>query len=288
MRRQEDGNLRFQSAERKFPSRFFCQSAFFVFQLALFNSLCLSAGNLVRNGSFERGNKHPDYWHVQLTDFMPKKQAHNPRFTSYRYICGCGNDLGDVKPWCGLICPKCGGFIGGEECGAWYLHNHERVSLGRGRSGRAIKFTLPPAVGNNQGVRAYSHLIKAKRGWGYKISFDAKTRGSHARVFVECYRFLSAPKSALWDGRRDPSAPKRPIERSYRAPVNCGSPSTWTRFSRDIVAPKRYRFDYMTVKLYVYLPGEAWFDNVAVRPMTARELRSYLSRRKVKDKRFEY
>ena len=50
-----------------------------------------------------------------------------------------------------------------------------------------------------------------------------------------------------------------------------------------------YHFDYMSVKLYAYMPGEAWFDNVSLRAMTSSELRSFLStKRKPKDKRFAY
>jgi len=145
-------------------------------------------------------------------------------------------------------------------------------------------------VGENQGVRILSYLIKAKRGWGYKLSFSAKTKGSIARVFVECYRNLRSPRTtAQWEGRSDPTAPSDPIERSFRAHVNCGSPGSWKEFTKDIVAPKRYHFDYMLVKLYAYMPGEAWFDNVSLKPMTARELREWISsKRKPKDKRFEY
>jgi hypothetical protein len=244
----------------------------------------LAAGNLVANGSFEKGKDAPLGWHIKLTDFMPQKQGDG----SFRYICACGHDLGDGKPYCGLLCPKCGGYISGEECGAWYVRNHERVSLDGGRSGRGLKFTLPTNVGNNQGVRVFSYMIKAKRGWGYKLSFDTRARGAHPRVFVECFRHLEAPRSFVWNGGYEPTAPKEPIERCYRAHVNCEGASGWRHYTKDVVAPKRYRFDYMVVKLYAYMPGEAWFDNVSLRPMTSKEMREYLADRKTKDKRFEY
>jgi len=249
----------------------------------------LAAGNLVKNGGFEQGEGQPALWHVRLTDFMPKKEVNAQNFISHRYICACGKDFGSVKPWCGLICPNCRGFFSGEECGDWYVSNHERVSLDKGLQGRAVKFTLPTDVGNNQGVRILSHLIKAKPGWGYKLSFAARARGSHPRVFVEGFRYLQRTASPVeWDGSADPGAPQQPIERCFRAHVNCEGADSWKTYTKDFVPPKRYTFDYMTVKLYAYMPGEAWFDNVSLRPMTASEMREWLSgKREPKDKRFE-
>ena len=258
--------------------------------LALWWVTALGAGNMIANGTFERGDRWPDYWHVRLTDFMPKRIDPGPPPT-YHYICACGHDFGEVKPWCGLICPKCSGFISGEECGAWYVKNHERVSLVRGGvSGRCVKFTLPRSVGNNQGVRIMSYLVRAKRGWGYVLSFYVKARGAHPRVFVEGYRFQRSPKTtANWEGDKDPSAPSEPIERCFRAHVNCDSPRSWTKFTKDVVAPERYQFDFLLVKLYAYMPGEAWFDNVSLRPMTTSELRRWLAAKKrPKDSRFRY
>jgi len=253
-------------------------------------SAALGATNLVRNGGFEKhdGNAPAD-WYVKLTDFMPKAMGKDEGGTMrYHYICACGHDLGDVKPWCGLICPKCRGFISGEECGSWYVHNHERVSLDHGPTGYCVKFTLDKSTGENQGVRIFSRLIKVKPAWGYVLSFSCRTRGSHARVFAECYREPTTGGSRYWEGPMDPVKPKEGLVRSYRAHVNCGSPSAWKRFTKEIVAPKRYRFNVISVKLYAYMPGEAWFDNVAIRPMTASEYKSFISKKKPRDKRFAY
>lgn len=252
--------------------------------------LALAGQNLVTNGGFEKHDgKVPEGWHIKLTDFMPKEvgkdDAGNMR---YRYICACGQDLGDVKPWCGLICPKCGGFISGEECGAWYTQNHERVSLDRGPNGYCVKFTLDKSTGENQGVRIMSHLIKVKPAWGYVLTFSCRTKGGAiARVWAECYRAPHTAKSYHWEGPMDPGA-KDGLERIYRAQVNCGSPDSWQTFTKEIVAPKRYQFDTISVKLYAYMPGEAWFDNVAIRPMTQKEYDDFVASKKPKDKRFEY
>jgi len=305
-----------------------------------------AARNMIRNGNFEKGGVYPDGWYVRLTDFMPETTRHDGGARSYNYICACGHNLGEWKPWCGLFCPKCKGFISGEECGSWYVRNHERVSLVEGRSGKCIKFTLPRNVGNNQGVRVFSALVKAKPGWGYILTFDARTSHSIARVFVECYREIKREGSYTWDPKFNPHKLNRPIERCHRAHVNCAAPTNintlpdterrtsraerrrekerekaekeaakqepprddwrsdqpnyepppptqagpWKRYRKEVVAPRRYRFEWMTVKLYAYMPGEAWFDNIHLRPMTRKELKAFVTTRnaRIRDKRFRY
>jgi len=246
--------------------------------------------NLLPNGDFDKGgDKWPANWHCKLTDYMPKEQENAEGVKSYRYICACGHDLGEVKPWCGLICPKCGGFLSGEECGAWYVQNHERVSLIPDGNGYCVKFTLDKSTGENQGVRIMSDLIKVKPAWGYILTFRCKTKGAIARVFAECYRKPKGWKSANWEGPHDKAIGKdERIERIYRGHVNCGSPGTWTAFTKELVAPEKYQFEYISVKPYAYMPGEAWFDDFSIRPMTTAEYEKYMSERKPKDKRFKY
>ena len=289
--------------------------------------------NMVRNGGFEEGFR---YWHIHLTDYMPETIREADGSRHYRYRCACGHDLGEYKPWIGLICPKCKGFISGEECGSWYVKNHERVSIVNGGDGRCIKFTLPTHVGNNQGVRVFSQLIRVKPGWGYKLTFYARAAGSIPRVFVECFDETKKEGSWNWDPEFNPQNIKRPLKKSYRAHVNCGSPTNlrreprtteaergkfdddgrgeeiikgggssdvttpeppkytkvgkWQRYYKEIVAPARYQFEAMSVKLYAYMPGEAWFDNIKIVPMTASELRRFKAEknRRIKDKRFKY
>lgn len=259
----------------------------------------LGAGNLVVNGSFERvdDQKKPEYWHYRLTDFMPQTTRNEEDGTrTYRYICGCGHDLGPAKPWAGLLCPKCKGFMGGEEAGAWYRRNHERVSIDRGAKGNGVKFTLDTSTGNNQGVRIYSRLIKARRGWGYKLKFSCRAYKSHPRVFVECYREIKAGGSRFYSKymtdvpkELDPDGTRTPIERVFRAHVNCETSPRWKTYTKEFVAPERYQFDWMTVKLYAYMPGEAWFDNVVLVPMSAKEMRDYYKgKRDPKDSRFKH
>jgi len=249
----------------------------------------LGAGNMVKNGGFEKhdGNT-PEGWYIKLTDFMPKEKENAQGYKSYDYICACGENLGDVKPWCGLFCPKCGGFISGEECGGWYTQNHTRVSLDHGPHGYCVKFTLDKSTGENQGVRIFSHLMKVKRGWGYKLRFSARTKGSVARVFAEGYRHPPRAKSSHWEGPSDSALGKEEmIERCYRAQVNCGSPGDWQTFEKDVYAPERYLFDYISIKLYAYMPGEAWFDDISLVPMTPSEVKEHQAGRKPKDSRFK-
>jgi hypothetical protein len=245
-----------------------------------------AAGNLVLNGGFEQGDKHPDYWFVKLTDFFDKDQHTDP--PSHKYICACGEDLGSMQPFVGLLCPKCKGFLSGDECGAWYAANDKCVSLDNGPHGKCLKFSLPKDVGENQGVRVFSSMIQAKRGWGYVLDLDVKTAGSLARVFVEGYRYYSAKSTFVWTGGYAPTFPKNPVERKYRCPVNCGSSPNWQHFTREFSPPKNYQIDFMSVKLYAYMPGEAWYDNVSLRLMTEKEMSQFLSSApKAKDKRFE-
>jgi hypothetical protein len=257
---------------------------------ALTGGVAFGGANLVQNGGFEKSDgKVPEGWHIKLTDYMPKEVGKDDGGTMrYRYICACGHDLGDVKPWCGLLCPKCGGFLSGEECGDWYTKNHERVSLDRGPNGYCVKFTLDKSTGENQGVRIMSHLIKVKPAWGYVMTFSCKAKGSLIQVFAECYRAPQRGGSHYWEGPMDPLKPKDGLERSYRAHVYVGACPEWKTFTKEIVAPKRYQFDTISVKLYAYMPGEAWFDNVAIRPMTPSEYNEFISKKKPKDKRFEY
>jgi hypothetical protein len=250
----------------------------------------LRSTNMVPNGNFEQGSGVPAQWHVRLSDYRVRTVTSPEGRRVREYLCGCGRVLGNTRPWAGLTCGGCGGWMGGEESGKWYIHNHRCVSLVPGRRGRGVKFTLPTAVGNNQGVRIYSRLVKVKPGWGYRISFYAKAKRSVARVFVECYRARRVPDGFTADRRLEPTGTKKPIDRCYRRHIPCESPAAWTRFTNVILAPRRYRFEWMAVKLYAYMPGEAWFDDVTVTPLSPTEMDQELKKKraKTKDSRFGY
>jgi hypothetical protein len=375
--------------------------------------------NLVYNGSFDKGSDVPDGWHIRLADYMPQRICGPDKdLCCHFYVCGCGEYLGTFKPWAGLACPACKGFICAEESGDWYARNHELISLDQGKSGKAIKFVLPRAVGENQGVRVFSRMFPVKRAWGYVLEFDTKAKGAHPRVFVESFHFpektqkgppllraediedaqaLCAKLSAqaqedkpsagkrLWEllsaearpivtkavenelteqeeeqlvkglnavlsrkdfyqpncfpefelhqkvreflertdpapsakeiqwinrhilsvcfpegTKRTPEDPegcraidisgiKRNIVKEWRGHVNCEGAGDWTHYTKEMAPRKKYPYDWMTVKLYAYMPGEAWFDNVVVRAMTKKELEDYFAKRPdPKDKRFDF
>jgi len=273
------------------------RTALLLFLVAFAGSQALAAANMAINGEFERVDDKggPEYWHYQLTDFMPQTTRNADGTRTYRYKCGCGHDLGPAKPWAGLICPKCRGWISGEECGSWYLKNHERVSVVRGGRGRCVKFDLPTSVGNNQGVRIFSRLMRAKRGWGYKLRFSVKAT-AHPRVFVEGYRYAQVGGSRFASKymtdvpkELDPDRTGKPLERIFRAHVNCSTSSSWETYTKEFVAPERYQFDFLSVKLYAYMPGEAWFDSVELVPMSRSEMTEYYKgKSKAKDQRFKH
>jgi hypothetical protein len=247
-----------------------------------------SAGpNLVENGNFEKPNLAG--WHARLADYVVRTERKDGK-RKWQYYCGCKAYLGPERPWAGLFCYQCNGFMGGEESGKWYRDNHTCVSVDRGKTGRCVKFTLPKDVGNNQGVRLYSRLIRVPEGEGYKISFDAKANRSNLHLFVECHRKRRVPDDFVPYEKLDPTGKARPIDRIYRVNMEIGTPKQWQHFSRGFTPPKRYRFEWMHIKLYAYMPGEAWFDNVKLEKMTEVELREYLQQKqhKVKDSRFKY
>ena len=246
--------------------------------------------NLLADCGFEKQlNKHgePVGWHTRLTSIIPIARYNDPqqkkgRTGKYRFKDGCGYDWGSVRPWTMLVCPNCKHVnIGLEDSGDLYLNNHEYVKLVKRRRGNAVQLTLPEAVGNNEGVRVISHLIRAKRGIGYQISFEAKSQGAHLRVFVEGFRLMEKDDTAkAWiktlPDESNPLNQRTRLKRVYRKQVNAGAPTTWTRFKDRFVAPRHYQFDYMFVTLYAYLPGKAWYDNVVLRKLTRAEQTQYL------------
>lgn len=258
--------------------------------------------NLIRNGNFQKRltkSKEIADWHTRLTSIIPVPEYKDPEHKKGRtgvvhFKCGCGHNWGTVRPWTMLICPQCGHVNTGlEDSGDQYQKNHESVSLVKDGRDKAVRLQLSPAVGNNQGVRVISNLVRAERGAGYEISFDAFSRGTaELRVFVECFRVEKDDKKAKQWGealpdKANPLKLSMRLKRVFRKQVHAGSPKQWQRFSEKLVPPKRYEFDYMFVTLYAYMPGEARYDDVVLRKLTQGELEAYVgARRKYKDKRF--
>ena len=247
--------------------------------------------NLLQNGDFEKGltkAKEPIGWHTRLTSIIPLPEYTDPEHKKGRtgvthFKCGCGHDWGTVRPWTMLFCPQCKHLNTGlEDSGAAYLKNHESVSLIKNKNerNRFLSFNLSKEVGENQGVRVISRLLRAQRGAGYEISFDAVSYGPRLRVFVECFRIDQDDEQAKqWvaslPGESNPLKLNMRLKHVYRKHVNAGQPGQWQRFSEQFAAPKRYQFDYMFVTLYAYMPGKAEYDNVVLRKLSQRELADY-------------
>jgi hypothetical protein len=246
--------------------------------------------NLLKNGNFEQGmdttTGEPVGWHSKIIGVIPIPEYLDPerkkgRTGKYSFKCGCGHIWGNVRPWAYLYCPECARLnVGLEDSGDLYADNETCVEIGSGKSGRGLAYKLPTAIGNNEGVRVVSDLIKAEPGAGYEINFDTRASKSHVRLFVECFREETGDdKATEWVKTLPPKAnPLKQtirLKRVFRKHIDAGTPAAWTHFSETFVAPDRYQFDCMYVSLYAYLPGEAAFDNVVLRKLTPAELATH-------------
>ena len=263
-------------------------------------------GNIIRNGNFEGGPAKKfgfPGWHTAIMGYTPKIMGKDDDGKNiYNYICSCGHNHGPIKPEVAVVCPGCKRYSIAEETGGWYDQNHEYVTLGRGRTGYGVKMTLSKGVGENQGVRCVSDLVRVSSNWPYSFSVDAKAKGANIRVFVEGYRYARPDyddeknEDEDEDDEEDEEEPEEAagtkgealrIEKCYRKQINFGSPGGWTRKQENFMPPKRYEIEFLQVKLYAYMPGEAFFDNVVVRPLSPGEARQWLASQKdKKEKKF--
>ncbi len=248
--------------------------------------------NLLRNGSFEKGlndDGEPKGWHTRITGIIPVPEYEDPQNKKGRtgvvdFRCGCDRfSWGRIRPWSMLTCPECGRInLGLEDSGALYQRNDDYVQIARQGRRRFVRFDLPEAVGNVQGVRIVSHLVRAEPDAGYEISGRAVAEGAHLRVFVEGLRTQSSdPRVTEWLENLPPEAnplkQKVRLKRVFRKQVNVGRPTDLTIFGRDekrkgqFIPPERSRFDVMFVSLYAYLPGRAAFDDIVLRKLTRKE-----------------
>lgn len=249
------------------------------------------AQNLLTNGDFEdpwTEAGQPPGWHIKITSIIPEPEYEDPinkkgRTGKVNFICGCGHDWGTVRPWTNLVCPQCQRMnIGLEDAGTLYDDNEKYIASVSGRKGKGIGINLVPEVGNNEGIRVISKLIKARRGAGYEISFDArKTGDATLRVFVEGFRLETDDDEAkTWaatlPAEVNPLKLTTRLKRVFRKHINAGGTAEWKRYGEYFVAPQRSQFDYMFVTLYGYLPGEGAFDNVVLRQLSDKERAKFL------------
>jgi len=321
--------------------------------------------NIIRNGDFEEPGSIIGIpgWNVAIMGYMPRVVDRDENGKAiFNYICGCGENLGPAKPWAGMRCPACYRYSVAEETGDWYNDNEAYVKIVPGRTGNCCAFNIPKDVGENEGVRCVSDLVRIKRDWPYKLTANVMSKGATMMIFVEGYRIVddeqvdvasnadpeeyrpdapeedaeavssvkedaevpsgAQPKPAL-KPKKDEQRPEslgdtpklskltRPnpkavptlltkngkpivIEKKYRVNVNVGTPgagsspgSGWGSIERVFIPPARYYVDFIQVKLYAYFPGECFFDNIVVRPLTPAEAQAFMSKQKnKKDSRF--
>jgi len=184
--------------------------SFFIFHFS-FSSPAEAATNIIKNGGFEREGANGNLfegWSANMMGYMPRVFGRDALGQAiFHYICGCGYDLGTEKPFAGLMCPNCGRVSVAEETGSWYDDNADFVKVGPGRHGRGCMFDIPLIVGQNEGVRIISDLVKIKRDWPYEITVSARTEGPTAiKVFVECYKVVDDEVSpGTYDFKKDPN-----------------------------------------------------------------------------------
>ncbi|MAE61825.1 MAG: hypothetical protein CMJ49_10785 [Planctomycetaceae bacterium] len=255
-----------------------------------------AAKPLITNGSFEKplDKKTGELpgWHIKITSVTPIPEYRDPENKEGRtgvvhFKCGCGHMWGTVRPWVGLVCPNCKRMITGlEDSSAWYIENEKWIKIvnGRGPKSKGLGFDLPTEIGNVQGARAFSRLIKVDPRAGYEISFHAVSKKPHIRVFVEGFKLIKKDKEAAeWvktlPKESNPYKQRYRLKRQYRKHINAQTPGKWTHFTGKFAQPKskRYRFDYMMVNIYAYLPGQAVIDDVALRRLTGKELEEHRS-----------
>lgn len=248
--------------------------------------------NMVANPNFEQteGEDIPG-WHFKLTDFTRKPGGPEGE----TYVCArTGYDFGRLRPWRGMFSPEDPSFyFSGEDASDWYVENHTFVRSGPGRAGKGLFFDITSrSVGETQGVRAFSALMPATRGHGYKFRIDVRTAGAaQARVFIDGFRYA---RNRYTDEQIKTHVKKTevdvPVERVYRRDINVQNPRSWQRFETVVMAPRRYQFDFLTVTVFGYFSGEVWFDNVMLTPMTDREVEHWRAElnKDVREERFGY
>jgi len=288
--------------------------------------------NVIKNGDFEKEGYTGQLflgWNANMMGYMPRAFGKDDKGRNIlHYICGCGYDLGLKKPWVGLICPKCFRVSVAEETGSWYDGNPNYVKAVNGKAGRCVFFDIPKDIGENQGVRLISDLVKVKRDWPYQVTADCWSEGPVQRIFIEAYRLVGpgeerTPGSkdfTLEEGEEGEAAPADDARKDEAKPdettkADDANPSEATgakkddllpgkdlevektyrvnevaaggRVDRTFMPPKRYKIDFIQVKLYGYMPGKCYFDNVVVRPLTPQEAAKWVAQQKPKkDKRF--
>jgi hypothetical protein len=138
----------------------------------------------------------------------------------------------------------------------------ERDMVAAWKAAGITKFDIPKAAGNaiaeTYGLSHYSDAIPVVKGQAYKVTFDFKGRGGGAKLWVRGYGDFQGEKRRRWE-----------------TTVNCRHTAgdDWVTITQEFFPTKmRAEVTEMRVMLYAYHPpGEYWFDNIRIEPITVEE-----------------
>ena len=130
------------------------------------------------------------------------------------------------------------------------------------KAGLNDKWDIPNPAGNavaeTYGLSHYSDPIPVQKGQPYKITFDYKGPSAGAKVWVRGWGQFEGEKRRRWE-----------------TTIECrvANPKEWTTISQEFFPTKsRPEVTEMRVMLYAfYPPGQYWFDNVRIEPITLPE-----------------
>ena len=210
--------------------------------IALCAIIALSGENLIKNGSFDEGEKSALHWERAdgLTSYFEKEE-------------GRGRIV------------KMDTLVDRDQALAWAKAFKADPTLKPPKK-TPIKQKSYASIGGNEGVMLDSELIDAKPGQDYKLTVDFKGDG---KPFVWIKGFLIHPK-------------RKVLVDAYQTRLEPGKPSKseWRTFSIGFNPTKNPRVTKFKVRLYSYWPnGLYYFDNVKVEEITKEEMAKLVAKR---------
>jgi type II secretion system protein G len=200
--------------------------------------LFAQTANLVANGGFEEGTKHPAHWDRcdGLTTFWEKDPERPGK------------------------CLRVDSRVSNDD----YHARLEEMKLENPpppKPPRAIKGPGYDTVGGMDGVPYFSDWIEVKPGATYRLSVDVRSEGGAPKVFVKGYAELPFE---IDEGGRAVTKNLRKVV--FKVSVDAKGGPHWKTSTLDF-CPTRERDDvkWIRVMLYAYWPAQTyWFDNVSV------------------------
>jgi hypothetical protein len=133
-----------------------------------------------------------------------------------------------------------------------------------------IRFDIPRAVAENEGVMYYSDFFPVQEGSKYRFQVRYRTTGPSPKVFIKCYDEMASDYRAEGTAHGGTSGGTGTLQRRevYRSQQNLkGPPNTWNTQTEDFT-PKHTKYSpkWGRIMLYGYLsPGSIEWDDVVVK-----------------------